>query len=110
MSQKKLIASTIVLVVAATATPAYAQLWGDYNANGKVDTADYIIYQQNLWTTHTIPNDTTPGWVMPDDHDVWSQNFGATSGGAGQGTVPEPSSLLMCAFLTALMPVLWRRR
>ena len=112
MCRNKLIAGTIVLIIAATATPACAQPWGDYNDNDRVDAADYIVYQKNLWTTNTIPNDTTPGWVMPDDHDVWSQNFGATSGGAaGQGGgVPEPSSFLMCALLATLAPVMWRRR
>jgi hypothetical protein len=80
---------------------------GDYNDNGRVDAADYVVWRKNLNTANTIPNDTTPNWVMDDDYAVWRANFGRAAGSAaGLGSVaaPEPNSLTVL-FLGVVM--LW---
>lgn len=67
---------------------------GDYNNNGVVDAADYV-----LWRNGDSPDDTQAGY------DLWKANFGDTSGsGASTGlaTVPEPASAAL-ALLSALM-------
>jgi hypothetical protein len=68
---------------------------GDYNSDGKVDDADYIVWRKGLGTT-----------FGPNGYDVWRAHYGETSAGAGSvltasgsvsgGTgVPEPSSLIL---------------
>jgi hypothetical protein len=66
---------------------------GDFNQDGTVDAADYVVWRKSLGTTHT-----------QDDYDAWRANFG-TSLLAGNGStipsakslpaVPEPSTLVI---------------
>jgi predicted outer membrane repeat protein len=51
---------------------------GDYNNDGTVDAADYVVWRKNYNMAVFIPNDLTPGFVGLDDFDVWRANFGAT--------------------------------
>jgi hypothetical protein len=48
---------------------------GDYNDNGKIDTADYVVWR-NAGATDTLPNDSTPGVVDVADYNLWKANFG----------------------------------
>jgi hypothetical protein len=71
---------------------------GDYNGNGTVDAADYVLWRNG----GPLQNDPTAG-VQPTDYDFWRSRFGATSGaGAGlnnpSSAIPEPSSLALLAF------------
>jgi hypothetical protein len=69
-------------------------LLGDYNGNGAVDAADYVVWRNALDTSTTLPNDETPGAVDAADYQVWRTNFGhaAGSGSATASTsVPEPA-------------------
>jgi len=54
---------------------------GDYNSDGKVDGADYVVWRND------------PGnFGGAGGYDTWRLNFGAGSGsGSGLATVPEPS-------------------
>jgi hypothetical protein len=80
--------------------PRVSTLYGEYNDNGIVDTADYVMWRKNLGSSVTLPNDQTPGFVTQPDFDVWRGNFGivgiVVGGGASSesASVPEPSSLL----------------
>ncbi len=82
--------------------PVTVTLPGDYNANGRVDAADYVAWRRALGTLTTLPNDNTPGWVVPTDYNVWRANFGRTAGAAlaagTAATVPEPTSFTIAAF------------
>jgi hypothetical protein len=70
---------------------------GDYNDDGKVDAADYVVWRNNNGTTTVLPNDTTPGIVSPADFDVWRSHFGMTSGaGVLSASVPEPAAIILC--------------
>jgi hypothetical protein len=93
----------IVGEVAASAVPVSAGLDGDYNANGAVDAADYVLWRQNLGTNASLPNDTTSLDVGLEDYDVWRENFGAaTSALSIAATVPEPAAcahFLIAAYL-----------
>ena len=40
---------------------------GDYNRDGTVDAADYVVWRSGLGTTYTQA-----------DYDVWRANFGQT--------------------------------
>jgi hypothetical protein len=68
---------------------------GDYNNDGKVDDADYIVWRKGLGTTYS-----------QTAYDVWRAHYGEIAAGAGAvltasgsvsgGTgVPEPSSLIL---------------
>jgi hypothetical protein len=85
--------------------------YGDYNNNGIVDAADYVVYMKHLNTLETIPNDETPGWVMVDDFEVWRRRFGSTgpdgAGSVSSPAVPEPAGP---AFSILLGTLLFMRR
>ena len=44
---------------------------GDYNANGVVDAADYVVWRDALGTSAMLPNDPTSGTVTQEDYLVW---------------------------------------
>jgi hypothetical protein len=58
-------------------------LTGDYNGDGSVDAADYVVWRKR---------DGSPG-----EYEDWRENFGSSSGGGGLGNasaVPEPASVI----------------
>ncbi|HEY3394026.1 MAG TPA: hypothetical protein VGK58_15040 [Lacipirellulaceae bacterium] len=74
------------------ATPA--PLAGDYNDNGVVDPADYVIWRKALVSGTELPNETESlGTVDHEDYAAWRANFGATQSteSARGAAVPEPS-------------------
>jgi hypothetical protein len=81
---------------------------GDYNGNGTVDAADYVVWRDNLDGTATLPNDSTPGMVTQEDYTVWRMNFGL-GGSAGAGSaglshvVPEASTILLALMGIGIM-------
>ncbi|HEY3391590.1 MAG TPA: PEP-CTERM sorting domain-containing protein [Lacipirellulaceae bacterium] len=79
---------------------------GDYNGNGTVDAADYVIWRKTLNTNTTLPNDDTPGTVTQEDYTVWRTNFGRTGGsGADLGNsaaVPEPNAAMLVLLAVAV--------
>jgi hypothetical protein len=80
--------------------PAIA-LAGDYNNNGIVDAADYVVWRKGLGTTYT-----------QNDYNIWRAHFGQTAGsGSGalaNAAVPEPATLEM--LVVAAAGVSTRRR
>jgi hypothetical protein len=80
---------------AGTVTVVPAGVPGDYNNNGAVDAADYVLWRKG----GPLANDFTPG-VQSTDYDFWRSRFGATSNpgsGSRLGTsaVPEPSTIVI---------------
>ena len=76
--------SELASVKAGTYVPP--TLAGDYNGDGKVDAADYIVWRKNPGAFGGATGYTT-----------WQQNFGkpAASGSASSlGSVPEPAAVL----------------
>jgi hypothetical protein len=69
---------------------------GDYNNNGIVDAADYVLWRNG----GPIQNEgASPGVVDNADYTFWRSRFGRTSGsGAGLAgaAVPEPGTLIWC--------------
>jgi hypothetical protein len=63
---------------------------GDFNGDGAVDAADYVVWRKGLGTTH-----------FPDDYTLWRENFGEnpSTGSLFNAAVPEPPGawLLLCA-------------
>lgn len=84
---------------------------GDYNRNGAVDAADFLLWRVTIGDTVTIgsgADGNSDGVVNELDYAVWRQHFGAVSGN-GMGAVaavPEPSSMIAGAIFFAG----WRSR
>jgi hypothetical protein len=78
---------------------------GDYNGNGVVDAADYVVWRKGGPLQNEV---VTIGSVTPEDYTAWRARFGKTSGSgsslAAQAAVPEPTTGLL---LAVSMLVLW---
>ncbi|HEX3599240.1 MAG TPA: PEP-CTERM sorting domain-containing protein [Lacipirellulaceae bacterium] len=68
---------------------------GDYNGNGVVDAADYVLWRNG----GPLQNEgASTGTVDAADYDFWRAHFGNTSGSGSSltgGSVPEPGSLVL---------------
>ena len=75
-----------------------ASLQGDYNMNGVVDAADYVVWRNSIGT--------------PAAYNTWRANFGRTAASgslvAASTSVPEPASLVLV--IAAACPLVMRRR
>jgi hypothetical protein len=74
---------------------------GDYNADGEVNAADYVVWRKN---PSAFGGD-------PAGYTTWRTNFHRTAGsgsGLGQAPTPEPATILFLLLLTA--PWVLRRR
>jgi len=84
------------LVVVSDLTPIVPPgVAGDYNGNGVVDAADYVLWRKG----GTLQNEVaTVGSVTPEDYTEWRARFGNTSGSGsslGGAAVPEPASVAL---------------
>ena len=64
------------------------ELTGDYNENGTVDAADYVLWRDN----------PAAHGGDPAGYNTWRENFGKTLAGGGLASgsaVPEPASFLL---------------
>jgi hypothetical protein len=77
-------------------TPDPPGLPGDFNQNGKVDAADYVIWRKNTGNA-ALPNDNGLT-TQAARFDLWRGNFGNMTmpggGSAGVGAVPEPGTFV----------------
>jgi hypothetical protein len=97
------------LVAIAARPPAGVQ--GDYNDDGVVDVADYILWRNNWGQSVVPPNDPTPGFVSTNDYSIWKANYGKMRGSAGSYSgepVPEPPSSVL-ALTMLVMKLMWDR-
>ena len=95
--------------VAFTPAAAPAGVPGDYNSNGTVDAADYVLWRNG---TQPLTNEVvTPGTTEPGDYDAWCARFGNSNPGSAVGTtapVPEPTVIVLLAI--SLITVVGRHR
>ena len=83
---------------------------GDYNKNGVVDTADYVVWRSTLGQAVAFlsgADGNGNGAVDNGDYSFWRARFGqlaAGSGAAQSATVPEPAAItLILVFGTAIV-------
>lgn len=78
---------------------------GDFNYDGTVDGADYVVWRKSLGTVYT-----------QDDYAVWRAHFGETAGGTTLPTadsppvVPKPTTFCLATVALGAWNVLRRRR
>ncbi len=96
------------LIVASGNAAVVAGVPGDYNGNGVVDGADYVLWRNGGPLQNEVDN---PGTVNAADYTAWRARFGNTSGGGGGplgSAVPEPGTWLL--LVSAVMAVSFARR
>jgi hypothetical protein len=93
-----------------------AQPSGDYNGNGVVDAADYVMWRKTLDASATPAGSGADGdqsgMIDEGDYSHWQRRFGQTTsgvGGGGSAVVPEPVPVLMLAVGLPLVFVANRR-
>jgi hypothetical protein len=73
-------------------------LAGDFNLDGHVDAADYVMWRKGLDTT-----------FFAGEYVIWQANFGESTGSGGNATantaIPEPASFLMLALAILIVRV-----
>jgi hypothetical protein len=79
---------------------------GDYNQNGAVDAADYVIWRKTLGLIGDgLPADGNGNnEVDLEDYNVWRNNFDRTSGsaaGANVVTIAEPATGTIAGLILA---------
>jgi CubicO group peptidase (beta-lactamase class C family) len=88
------------------------ELPGDYNRDGTVDSADYVVWRSNVGDSINLPNETISlGVVDQADYDVWRAYFGASLGPGSDAVqpstvslsaaIPEPTTLLLLTMALA---------
>jgi hypothetical protein len=83
---------------------------GDYNGDGTVDGADFLVWQRNLGTVATPSGSGADGngngSVDAGDLDVWKDHFGETP--PPIAAVPEPATAMLA--LVGALALIQRRR
>ena len=90
-------ANSVVLSVAAFSLV----LEGDFNTDGIVDMADYVVWRNNLGNGYTLA-----------DYQVWKYNFGSTlpQTSSSIASVPEPTSAVLSLAMVAMLVAASRRK
>jgi hypothetical protein len=84
-------------------------LTGDYNDDGVVNAADYVVWRNNEGTTNTLANDPIGGTIGEDQYNQWRDNFGNTPGVGAvipRSAVPEPTAAPMCLSVLSALALL----
>jgi hypothetical protein len=94
---------------------------GDYNHNGVVDAADYIVWRDSLGVTGgQLPADGDgDGIITATDYTVWRSNFGRTAASNARAStdtidpshsVPEPVAVILLVSAVGTIAPSWRNR
>jgi hypothetical protein len=86
---------------------------GDYNSDGVVNAADYIIWRKTAGSlTNFAADGNNDGSVNQLDYLVWRQRYGNPLAGSGTlfTSIPEPGTLLLFCVAGLAWPAMSRRR
>jgi len=99
-------------------TKLFRTVAGDFNLDGQVDGADYVVWRKNAGQSGTFfeGDATFDGVIGEDDYQLWRTNFGfvrqplAASGSGAAAAVPEPATVWLAGVLWALTILRRRQR
>jgi len=95
----------------STPSSLTTMLLGDYNKNGVVDTADYLIWRTNQGRSNALANDAIGGVIGQAQFNQWRAHYGQTAGSGsgtlGSGEVPEPAT---CSLMILAAVSMWTRQ
>jgi hypothetical protein len=80
---------------------------GDYNADGKVDTADYVLWRNSVGSVNLAADGNRDGQIDQLDYQVWRAHVGEAAASAaarsslGDIAVPEPASAMLLLIAAA---------
>jgi hypothetical protein len=103
-------------VVARDTFTITVPLAGDYNDDGMVDAADYLVWRNSAGSSGAgLPADGNGDMqITGADYTIWKDNFGESSQAAGAlvlaTAVPEPTSLALAGLMAAAGLAVARRR
>jgi autotransporter-associated beta strand protein len=86
---------------------------GDYNGDGVVDTADYVVWRKAFGQLGAVADGNGDGRVDDADYMVWRGNLGRRAQPPASGAtagVPEPSTVMISALLAASICAMRARR
>jgi hypothetical protein len=91
---------------------------GDYNGNGVVDAADYVLWRKTLnqpaFPAGSGADGNANGTIDSGDYDFWRARFGNSvpggASGAVNGAVPEPASAALLLLGALFVAAFGRRR
>jgi hypothetical protein len=89
-----------------------ATLASDYNGNGVVDAADYVVWRDTLGSTADLTADgNNNGVVDAADFNLWRNQFGnlLAGGASSAASAPEPRAVLQLVTATAFLALSRRR-
>jgi len=97
------------ITYSAAASPS-----GDYNGNGQVDAADYVVWRKTLNSAASPAGSgadgNQSGLIDSGDYTYWRLRFGNTTSGFASGSsVPEPASSVLILLVGPLAFCLRRR-
>jgi hypothetical protein len=83
----------------------------DFNADGKIDGNDFLVWQRNLGSGTTLAQGDADGngTVNAADLAIWRTQFGNTGASASVGAVPEPAGLCLAGMALAALGAFRRR-
>jgi hypothetical protein len=86
---------------------------GDYNENGLVDAADYVLWRKTVGTSDLTADGDGDGDVDDNDLVYWQERFGNVTAGGGSLSfelVPEPAGVAMLLGAAGVLGLPQRRR
>jgi hypothetical protein len=93
---------------------AGAPLLGDYDNDGFVGAADYVVWRKNVGQpAGSLPNDNTGLPIGAEQYNLWRSNFGAPAAGSGSltsSTVPEAPAIVLLLIGIVSPSITSRRR
>jgi hypothetical protein len=94
-----------------TVPDLFPRLAGDYNRDGSVDGADYIVWRRAMQGDVNLAADGSQNGVVDlADYNVWRTNFGATAQSPFLIAVPEASAWVLGLIAMITPPLMVRRR
>ena len=95
----------------ATIPNLFPRLTGDYNGDGAVDAADYIVWRKTFGSNTVLHADGSRSGTIDDiDYDLWVRSFGVLNPPSSPTQfVPEPSTWLLVSGGGCLLGVILSR-